>query len=183
VNIASRLEAATKQYGVPLLISSDLFVLFSEEVQKYCRKLDVVTVKGSQTPLTLYSVDLDATGLRDKGPSKRSRKERMSRHEIKKQKLLEMIWEGRLSTHLMFEKDKDLKLMMKKGFEGEFRQIWDEGLDHYIQGDWKKARFNFDKCLVLREEDGPSKTLLNHMKTTGYRAPEDWKGFREFTEK
>jgi len=183
VNIASRLEAATKQYGVPLLISSDLFVLFSEEVQKYCRKLDVVTVKGSQTPLTLYSVDLDATGLRDKGPSKRSRKERMSRHEIKKQKLLEMIWEGRLSTHLMFEKDKDLKLMMKKGFEGEFRQIWDEGLDHYIQGDWKKARFAFDKCLVLREEDGPSKTLLNHMKTTGYRAPEDWKGFRELTEK
>jgi len=183
VNIASRLEAATKQYGVPLLISSDLFSLFSEEIQNYCRKLDVVTVKGSQVPITLYSVDIDPSELRDKGPSKRTKKERISRHEIKKQKVMEMIWEGRLSTHLMFEKDRDLKLMLKKGLEGEFKTIWNEGMESYINGDWKKARFAFDKCLVMREDDGPSKTLLNHMKNTAYQAPEDWRGYRELTEK
>mmetsp|Transcript_39967 Transcript_39967/g.35671 ORF Transcript_39967/g.35671 Transcript_39967/m.35671 type:complete len:96 (-) Transcript_39967:349-636(-) len=37
VNMASRLEAATKQYGVPILISSDMFEYMSDGVQQYCR--------------------------------------------------------------------------------------------------------------------------------------------------
>jgi len=183
VNIASRLEAATKQYGVPLLISSDLYVLFSEEIQKLCRKLDVVTVKGSQVPITLYTVDLSSDDLRDKNPSKRSKKERVSRHETKKVKLLEMIWEGKLSTHLLFEKDKDVKVLVRDGQLQEFRSLWEEGLEAYINGNWKRARLMFDRCLVTKENDGPSHTLLNYMKGFDYIAPESWKGYRELTEK
>lgn len=47
VNMASRLEAATKQFGVPLLISQDLYDRFSSGIKSYVRMIDKVTVKGS----------------------------------------------------------------------------------------------------------------------------------------
>ena len=51
VNMASRLEAATKQFGTPLLISGQLYNLFSEITKRYMRQIDRVTVKGSIKPL------------------------------------------------------------------------------------------------------------------------------------
>ena len=81
INIAARLEAATKQfvraflfsrdflserktwrliaalkcrYKVDVLFSSSMYALLSSQVQQYCRKLDCVMVKGSEVPLDLY---------------------------------------------------------------------------------------------------------------------------------
>merc|ERR1719271_1800691 len=54
VNMASRLEAATKQYGVNILISESLFRAFTPGLKEECRAVDRVTVKGSAEPLTLY---------------------------------------------------------------------------------------------------------------------------------
>ena len=51
VNMASRLEAATKQFGVQLLISGQLFIILTESAQKHLRQIDRVTVKGSVEPL------------------------------------------------------------------------------------------------------------------------------------
>ena len=47
VNLASRLEAATKQYGVPLLFSGEMHSILSAEVQRFACEIDTVTVKGS----------------------------------------------------------------------------------------------------------------------------------------
>lgn len=47
VNMASRLEAATKQFGVSLLLSGDFVDLLSPWVQQRVRQIDCVTVKGS----------------------------------------------------------------------------------------------------------------------------------------
>jgi len=54
VNMASRLEAATKQYGVNILMSNSLVDSFGMEMRSECRPIDKVTVKGSEEPLTLY---------------------------------------------------------------------------------------------------------------------------------
>jgi hypothetical protein len=54
VNMAARLEAATKQYGVAILMSDALVDHFSPALQRDCRAIDRVTVKGSVEPLTLY---------------------------------------------------------------------------------------------------------------------------------
>jgi len=51
VNMASRLEAATKQYGVPILISGALYQIASHETKKQLRLIDRVTVKGSIQPI------------------------------------------------------------------------------------------------------------------------------------
>jgi class 3 adenylate cyclase len=58
VNMASRLEAATKQYGTAILLSDSIFGLMSEPIQSQCRLVDRVTVKGSQQPVSLYTYDV-----------------------------------------------------------------------------------------------------------------------------
>jgi class 3 adenylate cyclase len=61
--MASRLEAATKQYGVPLLISSAVYEKLTVEMKQFCRNIDRVTVKGSNQPIGLYTVDLDLKNI------------------------------------------------------------------------------------------------------------------------
>ena len=51
VNMASRLEYATKQYGVPLLVSGPFQKLCTDEIKAYLREVDTVTVKGSILPI------------------------------------------------------------------------------------------------------------------------------------
>ena len=57
VNIAARLEAATKQYGVSMLISEDFYNQLGDQKQALCRPLDRVTLKGSAVPMNLYTFD------------------------------------------------------------------------------------------------------------------------------
>jgi hypothetical protein len=47
VNMASRMEAATKQYGVDLLFSGAFYELLPTHVARLCRHIDRVKVKGS----------------------------------------------------------------------------------------------------------------------------------------
>jgi class 3 adenylate cyclase len=58
VNMAARLEAATKQFGTLLLISGDLRDIMSDEMQSICREIDTVTVKGSIKPMRLFTIDI-----------------------------------------------------------------------------------------------------------------------------
>ncbi|RYG69398.1 hypothetical protein EON64_02805 [archaeon] len=45
------METSSRQYGVPLLASQDFYDLLSNESQAHLRRLDVVTVKGSEMPI------------------------------------------------------------------------------------------------------------------------------------
>ena len=58
VNLASRLQSATKQYGVDILISREAYCLFSPSVQSLCRLVDRVTFKGTAHPMELYTYDI-----------------------------------------------------------------------------------------------------------------------------
>jgi class 3 adenylate cyclase len=51
VNLASRLEAATKQYGVNFLLSEPLYDLLSQEFKDKCRCVDRCTLKGVAEPM------------------------------------------------------------------------------------------------------------------------------------
>jgi class 3 adenylate cyclase len=63
VNIAARLEGATKQFGVPLLLSSHFANLLSADVRQQCRMVDRVALKGCRDPLHLYTFDADSDFL------------------------------------------------------------------------------------------------------------------------
>jgi class 3 adenylate cyclase len=63
VNMAARLEAATKQFGTLLLISGSLKKIMSDEMQACCREIDTVTVKGSIRPMQLFTIDICVDGM------------------------------------------------------------------------------------------------------------------------
>eukprot|EP01006_Ploeotia_vitrea_P053679 TRINITY_DN67807_c3_g13_i1.p1 TRINITY_DN67807_c3_g13~~TRINITY_DN67807_c3_g13_i1.p1 ORF type:complete len:860 (-),score=471.20 TRINITY_DN67807_c3_g13_i1:69-2648(-) len=55
VNLSSRLEAATKQYGVEILLSNDVFDLLPQDRRDKCAHIDSAMMKGSKLPLGLYT--------------------------------------------------------------------------------------------------------------------------------
>jgi len=57
VNLAARLESATKMYGVNVLMSESFFGKLSTAVQSGCRRVDVVCLKGSSIPMAIYTCD------------------------------------------------------------------------------------------------------------------------------
>jgi hypothetical protein len=59
VNMAARLESATKQYGVSILMSADFAAILSPKMRARCREIDVVLVKGSSQPMGIWTIDLD----------------------------------------------------------------------------------------------------------------------------
>lgn len=59
VNMASRLDAATRQFGIPFLMSHSLYNCLSINLQHMCRIIDCVLVKGSTEPIGLYTFDID----------------------------------------------------------------------------------------------------------------------------
>lgn len=58
VNMAARLEAASKQFGTAILISGHLRELLSPQFQEVLREIDTVKVVGSEYPMRLFTVDI-----------------------------------------------------------------------------------------------------------------------------
>jgi len=58
VNLAARLCSATRQYRIPFLFSGAFYKLLDPPIQKRCRHLDQVTLKGSSQPIDLYTFDI-----------------------------------------------------------------------------------------------------------------------------
>ncbi|EPT27918.1 adenylate and guanylate cyclase catalytic domain-containing protein [Toxoplasma gondii ME49] len=185
VNMASRLEAATKQYGVYILISNELYDIMSPQAQLNCRQIDRATVKGSQVPLGLYTVDLDPGRLSvvrhplGTGGGAQNKSRLRQQRTLQKQKL----WSSRTSISALFETDPDI-VTMREHLTKEFLTTFRRGFCHYQAGEWHRAREIFVKTqFMLGVEDVPSSVLLSFMAGHGFVAPADWMGFRELVEK
>ena len=115
VNMASRLEAATKQFGVPILLSGQLIEAMTPKMRTYMRQIDRVTVKGSVEPLDLYTCDLDYSTLPlEPFHHQRSRKEakiRRVKARLARDKYREKCFSGELQAAAKFETDRDLVKM------------------------------------------------------------------------
>jgi adenylate cyclase len=57
VNLASRLEGATKKYGVPIILSGSLAAHVRGEIP--LARLDIVRVKGRSAPVEIFTVPID----------------------------------------------------------------------------------------------------------------------------
>ena len=57
VNMAARLETATRQYGVDILMSHHFCQHLTDYTRGKCRKVDCVAVKGSTEPMTMMTYE------------------------------------------------------------------------------------------------------------------------------
>jgi class 3 adenylate cyclase len=181
VNMSARLEAATKQFGVPLLLSEDFVHICGERVRAQCRQLDVVTVKGSAFPMGIYTYDVNLDEVPQPGDDS-TRDPTAASVELESNSFQ--------SYEDEFEEHPDI-VALRRGVTETFLSEFKRGFDLYRAGEWG------DAAAVLREtargfgggergddrEDGPSLSLLRVMEAHGCEAPRDWKGYRELTEK
>lgn len=54
VNLASRLEGTSKQYGTDIVISENTYLIYADKV--IVRELDFITVKGKKKPVRIYEL-------------------------------------------------------------------------------------------------------------------------------
>ena len=158
VNMAARLEAATKQFLTPLLLSHWFVDGLTEDARKYCRQIDCVTVKGSIEPMGLYTCDI-----------------------VHYPQQFAVVEQSRDRAYIDFLTKGVPEI--QQGIHNDFFPTFQNAMDDYKAGNWKAAHDHLTKALELKPEDGPSVALDRVMKRSEYAAPADWKGYRALTEK
>ncbi len=154
VNLASRLESATKQFGRPVLLSGVFFDLLTSKTQERCRKVDRVIVKGSSTPLDIYTYDLF--------PKRDAKAPPMTNREAKSGEFEDVF------TYLEAK---------------EYRQKFQDGVEAYITGHWLEASTVLMQCQKRMPSDFPVKVLIGYMSKFNFQTPDDWSGYRVLTSK
>ena len=162
VNLAARLAGAAKQYGSDLLLSGSFVGVLSDAARKMCRKIDCVTVKGSTIPVDLYVFDLQGMSSIN---------------------FLEAKYDARgRQEAINFSTNIDLiKIRSKTSLVTV--QMFQEGLEYYLEGVWEKALKCFRKVLVEKPTDGPSMALLKVIEAADGKAPKGWNGCRQLSNK
>ena len=169
VNLASALEASTKAYGVPLLISGNLYDMFSSKVQGYCRRIDVIKIKGMSSPISIYTSDTEFSHFQQGRLVSRKKEGFIKKRNLLRRKLNN----GEVNTTMLFEKSRELALM-RRGFSEEFFKIFDKGVQAYVNGNWVEAKGKLEKAMAIRVKDGPSLAILNYISEFEYNAPSNW---------
>lgn len=189
VNLASRLEAATKQYGTNFLLSEPLYNLLSDSFKNKCRCVDRCTLKGVAEPMRLYTFEVDVSNL----PKTKDRflklevKERQKIASDEKNILFNKILNEEITTDVLLEKDKEVRRLLHfhtMSSREPFIKNYNRGFKSYLKGNWEKAHDYFKKCLLISPFDGPSKVIDEYIAQYNFdAASQDWKGYRVLTEK
>lgn len=160
VEMADRLEAGSKIFATPINISHWLVALLSPGARKFLRKMDRMSIRGVDTPVTIYTFDVTVHkkgfGTPKIDPS------------------------TGLQQPVDFENDPEY-MEIREGLEPAFLEATASAVEAYLAGDWPKARHYLSHAQQIRPQDGPCKHLMGVLKENNYETPQDWKGYRYAT--
>jgi hypothetical protein len=154
-----------------------------------CRKIDIVTLKGSEKPISLYTVDVNKNIHPGKFVSKKDRmtlRERRSYYDMKKKKLWHKYYNNKDKMTLgeiYLKESKGLRQLLNNNKSDMFYTFFEDGFNDYIDGEWRDAAISLEKARYLDKSDGPTKTILNYIKSLGLKPPDNWDGYRVLTSK
>jgi class 3 adenylate cyclase len=191
VNISARLEAATRQYGVSLLISGEVYKYLSDEMQNVCREIDRVTVKGSNEALRIFTIDVNLSTPDEKDfiqlDNTQSSNEKL-RKLLEKKILYKRYYDqvdgiSALNFRTGWFLEEKLYSLFDKAISNKFKEEFSQGFESYINGNWENAAAKLENCLVLNPNDKPSENLLKYINSNNNIAPRGWIGVRGLTSK
>lgn len=189
VNMAARLETSSRQYGVSLLASENFYDLLSHDGQDCMRRLDVVTVKGSEVPIGIYTYDTNQDQIFYTPTPRQSRTPAVGTPSTPNSVGHREFLTNVTPTDEVFERDSDM-LQLRAHVTDEFKNLFTDGINAYLNGDWTHSRTLLEQAdnmmkqlLVGSDGDPPSKTILAYMEDKNWQAPANWKGFRPLTSK
>ena len=188
VNISARLEGATRQYGVNILISGELYDLLSPDIKNICHLIDIVTLKGSISPVRLYTIYINSNLKPSKNKENKksiSLKEKRKYYNKKRNELKDnynSLQRGGIGKIILNRKG-FVNLLNERNRPLLFHEKFSVGFNAYIEGNWELAYENFRGALFLDNTNGPTKTLMSYIKNRDKKAPENWLGYRELTSK
>ncbi|KAG6969496.1 hypothetical protein JG688_00005294 [Phytophthora aleatoria] len=157
VEMADRLEAGSKMFMTPINISHWLAALISPAARRFLRKMDRMSIRGVDTPLTVYTFDVTVMKVGFGTPK--------------------IDPATGLQTAVDFENDPEY-LEIREGLEPAFLEAAGSAVEAYLSGDWPKARHYLTHAQQIRPQDGPCKYLMGVLKENNFEAPRDWKGYR-----
>ena len=173
VNMSANLEALTKSYGIPLLLTDRVYTILSSVGKKFCRHIDTISLKGGRDVYKLFTSDIDFSGIMP-GKYKDNTKERT---KIKRKTLKVRLEQGLLESCEVLGESKEI-VSAKENFSQEFFETFALGMKEYLDGSWEEAKKNFNQVLKIKLDDGPSMALIAFMQETNFVAPKDWTGIR-----
>ena len=92
-----------------------------------------------------------------------------------------------METSELLTKDKEMKRLLHfqtYASREPFIKSYKKGFKNYLTGDWPKCKEYLEKCLLMDPADGPSKVILNYIKTHDYKSKNvNWNGYRILTDK
>lgn len=188
VNIAARLETATNIYGVDILLSGELYSMLSNSLQSKCRLIDCVTLKGSNNPVKLYTVDINRKIPKGKikkesGYNLSSKEKRINDQNKRKNLFDEFRKSGVSMDKIYLSRSKGLRNLLKNPKTNLFLECFNKGYYYYIQGQWELAHTLLKEALYIDWTDGPTNSLLKFIENNNNKAPDDWKGYRALNAK
>ena len=123
--------------------------------------IDVVSVKGSNVPLELWTFDIATFPDETLAPKIKDDGEQIP---------------------VDFQNDLYYR-QLQKGIDPLFMQAFNNAVQEYIAGDWAEAKTFLEDALQRYPEDGPSKILMRVVANAKFKSPADWKGYRALTSK
>ena len=159
VEMAERLEASSKKYGSPLIMSHWFVMLLSPAAQSYLRPVDCIVCEGVPVPITLYTFDI-AIDIDSVRPGFAAPKVDKTTAE---------------QIPVDFEKD-TLYRDLQAGLHPAFLTSYRAGFESYLDGDWNEAQQLLRDALSFKADDKPILRLLSTMEYHNYIAPDDWSG-------
>merc|ERR1712025_794022 len=102
----------------------------------------------------------------------------------KKQMVIKQLIEETIELNkkqALFEDEMDIQDILAT--DEEFKFNFRKAISYYISGDWLDATKLLKKCLMLRPRDGPTFEIYRFIEQHNFKAPTDWKGYRDISER